>query len=243
MLSCLVVDDEPSAVDLLRLFIAQTPFLTLAGSTTSPVEALAFLQRQPVDLFFLDINMPQLSGLDLMRLVPAPTKVVLTTAYSEFAVAGFELEALDYLLKPIAFERFLKAAQKALHAASHSPAPWPPAEPAADYLFVKTEGKGKMVKVNFEDLLYVEGLKNYVALHTADERVVTLLNIKDLESRLPARQFLRVHKSFIVALPKIQALDGNQILFKGLKTSVPLGDTYRAAFFDALQATMMGGKK
>lgn len=100
-----------------------------------------------------------------------------------------------------------------------------------------------MVKVNFNDLLYVEGLKNYVVLHTADERVVTLLNSKDLESWLPARQFLRVHKSFIIALPKIQALDGNQIIFKGLKPSVPLGDTYRATFFDALQAKMMGGKK
>ena len=243
MISCLVVDDEPSAIDLLRLFIAQTPFLTLAGSATNPVQALTFLQQQPVDLLFLDINLPQLSGLDLMRLVPAPTKVILTTAYSEFAVAGFELDALDYLLKPIAFERFLKAAQKALHAISKPSPRWPLAAPADDYLFVKTEGKGKLVKVSFGDLLYVEGLKNYVALHTADERVVTLLNIKDLESRLPDRQFMRVHKSFIVALSKIQALDGNQILFKGLTAAVPLGDTYRAAFFDALQQKVMGGKK
>lgn len=121
MISCLVVDDEPNAVNLLRLFIAQTPFLTLAGSTTSPVDAMAFVQRQPVGLLFLDINLPQFSGLDLMRLVPPTTKVVLTTAYSEFAMAGFELEALNYLLKPIAFERFLKAAQKALPAASTSP--------------------------------------------------------------------------------------------------------------------------
>jgi DNA-binding LytR/AlgR family response regulator len=242
MISCLIVDDEQSAIDLLRLFVEQTPFLTLAGSTTNPVEALAFLQRQPVDLLLLDIHMPHLSGLDVIRLVPATTKVILTTAYSEFAVAGFELEALDYLLKPIAFERFLKAAQKAVNATS-SPPRGPLAEPADDYLFVKTEGKGKLVRIGFDELLYVEGLKNYVALHTADERVVTLLNIKDLESRLPARQFMRVHKSFIVALPKIQALDGNQILFKGLKASVPLGDTYRAAFFDALQEKMLGGKK
>jgi DNA-binding LytR/AlgR family response regulator len=243
MISCLIVDDEQSAIDLLRLFIKQTPFLTLAGSTTSPVEALAFLQQQSVDLLLLDIHMPQLSGLDLMRLVPATTKVILTTAYSEFAVAGFELEAIDYLLKPIAFERFLKAAQKVVNASSNPLPREQFAEPGDDYLFVKTEGKGKMVKVSLNDLLYIEGLKNYVALHTADERVVTLVNIKDLESRLPARLFMRVHKSFIVALPKIQALDGNQLLFKGLKTSVPLGDTYRAAFFDALQEKMLGGKK
>jgi DNA-binding LytR/AlgR family response regulator len=243
MISCLIVDDEQSAIDLLRLFIEQTPFLTLVGSATNPVEALAFLQRQPVDLLLLDIHLPHLSGLDVMRLVPATTKVILTTAYSEFAVTGFELEALDYLLKPIAFERFLKAAQKAVAAVSSPPPRQSLAEPAEDYLFVKTEGKGKLVRIGFDELLYVEGLKNYVALHTADERVVTLLNIKDLESRLPARQFMRVHKSFIVALPKIQALDGNQILFKGLKTAVPLGDTYRTAFFDALQEKMLGGKK
>lgn len=237
MLTCLVVDDEPSAIDLLRLFIADTPFLTLVGSATNPVEALAFLQRQPVDVLFLDINLPQLSGLDLMRLVPAPTKVILTTAYSEFAVAGFNLNALDYLLKPIAFERFLQAARKAI------PAPASLLPPAEDYFFVKTEGRGRLVKISFNELLYVEGLKNYVALQTADERIVTLLTIKDLESRLPARHFMRVHKSFIVALPKIQALDGNQILFKGVKATVPLGDTYRAAFFDALQQKLMGGKK
>jgi DNA-binding LytR/AlgR family response regulator len=243
MISCLIVDDEQSAIDLLRLFVDQTPFLTLSGSTTSPVEALALLQRQPVDLLLLDIHMPQLSGLDLMRLVPATTKVILTTAYSEFAVTGFELNALDYLLKPIAFERFLQAAQKAVSAVSSPPPRRPLAEPTDDYLFVKTEGKGKLVRIDFDELLYVEGLKNYVALHTAAERVVTLVNIKDLEVQLPARQFMRVHRSFIVALPKIHALDGNQILFKGLKASVPLGDTYRAAFFDALQEKMLGGKK
>jgi DNA-binding LytR/AlgR family response regulator len=241
MISCLVVDDEQSAVDLLCAFIRKTPFLTLAGATTNPLEALSLLQAQPVDLLFLDIHMPQLSGLDLMRLLPGGTRVVLTTAYSEFAVHGFELEALDYLLKPIAFERFLKAAQKARPAAAPLPIAAPEATAPADYIFVKTESKGKMTKVDFADIVYVEGLKNYVSIQTLDDRVVTLLNIKDLEERLPARHFMRVHKSYIVSLDKIRALDGNQIFLKGMNTFVPLGDTYRAAFFEALQ--VMGSRK
>jgi len=240
MISCLVVDDEQSAVDLLCAFIRKTPFLTLAGATTNPLEALSLLQAQPVDLLFLDIHMPQLSGLDLLRLLPGGTRVVLTTAYSEFAVQGFELEALDYLLKPIAFERFLKAAQKARPAAVLPPAAAMPEVALADYIFVKTESKGKMAKVDFADIVYVEGLKNYVSIQTLHERVVTLLNIKDLGERLPARHFMRVHKSYIVSLDKIRALDGNQIFLKGMNTFVPLGDTYRPAFFEALQ--VMGKK-
>ena len=243
MISCLVVDDEQSALDILRTFIERTPFLALVGSTANPLEALTLLQQQPIDLLFLDIHMPQLSGLDVMRLLKGNTKVILTTAYSEFAVESFELEALDYLLKPIAFERFLKAAQKALHTAIEPSPRWQAPEKPADYIFVKTESKGKMTKISFDDILYVEGMKNYVSIHTADEHVVTLLTIKELEERLPARQFMRVHKSYLVALHKIQALDGNQILFKGLKAYVPLGDTYRVAFFEALQENVVGGKK
>jgi len=245
MISCLVVDDEQSAIDILRTFIEKTPFLKLTGATTNPVEALGWLKQQPVDVLFLDIHMPQLSGLEMMRLVRGTTKVVLTTAYSEFAVEGFELEALDYLLKPIAFERFLKAAQKAFNSSIEPSVRWQMQveDKPADYVFVKTEGKGKISKINFADILYVEGQKNYVSIHTADETIITLLNIKDLEDRLPARDFIRVHKSFIVALSKIQALDGSQILFKGIKAYVPLGETFRPAFFDALQESVMSGRR
>lgn len=244
MISCLIVDDEQSAIDLLQMFIAKTPFLTLAASTTNPLEALSIVQSQPIDLVFLDIHMPQLSGLDFMRLMKGKCRVVLTTAYSEFAVEGFELEVLDYLLKPIAFERFLKAAQKALNAFATPSARWQaPAEETDDYVFVKTENKGKMVKVDFQDIIYIEGMKNYLSINTSEESVVTLLNIKDLEERLPAKNFMRVHKSYIISLNKIRALDGNQILFKDIKAYVPLGETYRNAFFEALQKKVMSNKK
>lgn len=240
MVNCLIVDDEQGAIDILRQFVAKTPFLTLAGSTTNPVEALRMVATLPVDLVFLDIHMPQLSGLDMMPLLRGKCQVILTTAYSEFAVAGFELEALDYLLKPIAFERFLKAAQKALK--SQAPVTQPLSLPPDNYIFVKTESKGKMRKIAFQDIVYVEGLKNYVSIYTEQERIISLLNIKDLQDRLPAAQFMRVHKSYIVSLDKIKALDGNQILFRDGKASAPLGDTYRRGFFEALQRNVVGGK-
>jgi DNA-binding LytR/AlgR family response regulator len=243
MISCLIVDDEQSAIDILSMFVARTPFLELAGTTKNPLEALALLQNQPIDLLFLDIHMPQLSGMDFLKLHKGKTQVVLTTAYSEFAVEGYELSVLDYLLKPIAFERFLKAAQKALNAALVPSPRWQPEEKVEDHIFFKTESKGKMVKLRISDILYVEGLKNYVSINTLEESVITLLNIKDLEERLLARQFMRVHKSYIVSLDKISALDGNQIFFKGLKAYVPLGETYRPAFFEALQHKMMSIKK
>lgn len=243
MISCLIVDDEQGALDILTTFINKTPFLELRGAVSNPLEAISLLQSQPVDLIFLDIHMPQLSGIDFMKLLNGQSKVILTTAYSEFAVESFELNALDYLLKPIAFERFLKAAQKALNTFVQPSAKWQLPEKEDDYIFVKTENKGKMSKVNFDEIVYVEGMKNYVSIYTHDDRIVTLLNIKDLEDKLPPKQFMRVHKSYIIALNKIRALDGNQILLKDMKAYVPLGETYRPAFFQALQEKIMVGKK
>ena len=243
MATCFIIDDEPAAIDVLRTFIAMTPALTLAGSATNPIEALSVIQREPVDLVFLDIHMPQLSGMALMRLLPVPTKVILTTAYAEFAVESFDLEALDYLLKPIAFERFLKAVQKLPPAGRLAPS-GATQEESGDYIFVKAESKGKLIRIAFDEILYVEGLKNYVTImNVSGERVVTLLNLKDLLERLPPRRFIRVHKSYLVALDKIRALDSSQILFRDSKAYVPLGDTYRVAFFEALQGKVMDGRK
>ncbi|MCI1187024.1 LytTR family DNA-binding domain-containing protein [Hymenobacter sp. DH14] len=242
MISCLIVDDEQAAIDILRQYVEKTPFLTLAGTTTNPIEALRLVATQPVDLVFLDIHMPQLSGLEVLPLLRGKCQVIFTTAYSEFAVPAFELEALDYLLKPIAFERFVKASQKALKAQAPVTLPVLPAALPDDYIFVKGDSKGHMRKVAFNDIVYVEGLKNYVSIYTEQERIITLLNIKDLQERLPATRFMRVHKSYIVSLDKIKALDGNLILFRDGKATAPLGDTYRRGFFEALQRHVVGGK-
>lgn len=243
MITCLIVDDEQSAINVLKSYVEKTPFLELVATANDPLEALKILHDKKIDLVFVDVQMPNLSGLEMVKMIQGRnTKVVFTTAYSEFAVEGFEQDALDYLLKPISFERFLKAAHRALDVNAFSPSEWqaPPRED--DYVFVKTELKGKMLKVNFKDIMYIEGLKNYVSIYTPDERIISYISFKQLEEILPAN-FMRIHKSYIVSMEKIRAVDGNQILLHNMKAHIPLGETYRAPFFDMLQQKIMGGKK
>ena len=240
MITCVIVDDEPSAVNVLTNYVTMTPFLKLVGTASNPLEAMKIMEGQTVDLAFLDIQMPHLSGIDFMKMLQGKTQVILTTAYSEFALEGFENEALDYLLKPIAFDRFLKAAQRALNNMTITSPEWQPLERDDEYMFVKTETKGKMLKVEFKDVFYVEGLKNYVSIYTAEDRIITYTSIKALAEQLPS-YFARVHKSYIVSLKKVRAVDGNQILFHGMKAYAPLGETYRSSFFDSLK--ILGGKK
>lgn len=243
MITCLIVDDEQSATNVLKSYVEKTPFLELVAIANDPLEALAILREKKIDLVFVDVQMPNLSGVEMVKMIQGEkTKVIFTTAFSEFAVEGFEQEALDYLLKPISFERFLKAAQRALDASAFSPSEWQPPTKEDDYIFVKTELKGKMLKVNFKDIMYIEGLKNYVSIYTPEERIISYISFKQLEEVLPPN-FKRVHKSYIVSMDKIKAVDGNQILLHGMKAYIPLGETYRAPFFDMLQQKIMGGKK
>ncbi len=242
MLTCLIIDDEPSAVNILKDYVKKTPFLELVATANDPLEVLEIVKNQSIDLIFLDIQMPNLSGMDLMKILPKKTKVIITTAYSDYAVDGFKLEALDYLVKPISFERFLNAAQRGLNNSAAAPSKWQSPEKEGDYFFVKTEMKGKMVKINFADIWYIEGLKNYVSIYTATDRIIAYLSFKELEMKLP-KTFMRVHKSYVVALNRIKAVDGNQILLYDLKPAIPLGETYRKAFFANLQSKLIGGKK
>jgi DNA-binding LytR/AlgR family response regulator len=241
MLTVMIVDDEESAINVLRTYVEKVPFLRLVGTAWDPLQALEQLRENKADLVFLDIHMPNLSGLDMMKMISHPCKVILTTAYSEFAVKGFELEALDYLLKPISFERFFRAAQRA-QAAGHQPAEAVPAEKENDFIFVKTETKGKMIKVKFSEIMYIEGLKNYVSIFTPEDRIVTYSSFIQLEEMLPP-SFMRVHKSYIVSLDKIKAVDGNQLLLYNMKNYIPMGESYRSAFFHALKQRIIGGKK
>ncbi|MFC0186521.1 DNA-binding response regulator, LytR/AlgR family [Pseudarcicella hirudinis] len=241
---CIVVDDEQSALEVLTTFIEQTPFLELVIATTNPIDAIGILQKQSVDVLFLDIHMPQISGLNVAKLVKGKTKVIFTTAYSDHAVDAFDLEAIDYLTKPISYDRFLRAVQKAMNSTSgEGPAITHEKSKEEDFLLIKTENKGKFIKVNVKDIAFVEGLKNYISIYTKEERVITLMNMKDLEERLPSDSFMRVHKSYIISLDKIKMIDGNQIFLHEVKGAVPLGESYRNPFFDALNAKVMGGKK
>ena len=244
MLRCIAVDDEAFATRLLASYIQKIPTLELVGTTTNPLEALQWVQEGRTDLVFLDIQMPELTGLQFLKICGNRCKVVLTTAYPEYALDGYEHDVVDYLLKPIAFDRFLRAVQKA-QALFPAPAPLaPPPPPApvvsaplavasADYLFVKGESKNKYLKLNYADILYIQGLKNYVSIHVPGQRVVTYQTLRDLEAQLPQPPFVRVHKSFIISLDHLRMVEGNTLLVG--TESITVGETYREEFFKLIR--------
>ncbi|MGE7775762.1 LytR/AlgR family response regulator transcription factor [Chitinophaga sp. NPDC101104] len=199
-LQCLVVDDEPLARQGLREYIADVSFLEWAGECGSAPEAADFLHRQPVDLLFLDIRLPRLSGLEFLRTLPQKPLTVITTAYPDHALEGFELDVLDYLLKPVSFERFLKAVNKAKAQLKAEP---------PDHFYIKCEHR--IEKIRLADVLVVEALQNYIAVHTAQRKYITYLTFRAVEEYLPAEQFIKVHKSYIVAASKIDSIEGNTI--------------------------------
>jgi two-component system LytT family response regulator len=234
MIRCLVVDDEPLALNILEDYISKMPFLQLIKATTNPIEALTLVQQGDIDLVFLDVQMPELTGIQFLRIANGKAKVILTTAYPQYALEGYELDVVDYLLKPIAFDRFFKSAQKAQGIIQPAAAkPVAPAEPAQkddfsnDFIFVKTEHK--IQKVYLHDILFIEGLKDYISIFTPAERIITLQNMKKMEDALPEKHFIRVHKSYIVSINKIDSIERSRI-FIGDKI-IPVGDTYREDFF------------
>jgi len=236
MIRCLVVDDEPLALHILEDYIGKVPFLELVKATTNPIEALTLVQDGNIDLVFLDVQMPELTGIQFLRIANGKTKVILTTAYSQYALEGYELDVVDYLLKPIAFDRFFKSAQKAqsIIQPSVKQAVVEPVQQvqqqqdfSSDFIFVKSEYK--IQKVYLHQILFIEGLKDYISIFTATERIITLQNMKKMEDTLPDKHFVRVHKSYIVALNKIDSIERSRI-FIGDKI-IPVGDTYRDQFF------------
>lgn len=239
MIRCLVVDDEPLALDILEDYIRKVPFLTLVKTTTSAIEGLSLVQSDAVDLVFLDVQMPELTGIQFLKIINGKCDVILTTAYSQYALDGYELDVVDYLLKPIAFDRFYKAAQKVLQNTgnNHSAAPEQvAAQTSHDFIFVKTEHK--IQKIYLDDILYIEGLKDYISIFTKTERIITLQNMKKMEESLPLKSFVRVHKSYIIALGKIESIERSRIQI-GEKI-IPIGDTYREYFFKQIEDKNIG---
>jgi DNA-binding LytR/AlgR family response regulator len=235
MLKCMVIDDEPLAIQLLQNHIGKVPFLELAATFNNPMEALISLNANPVDLIFLDIQMPQITGIQFMKLLQNRAMVVVTSAYQEYAIEGFEHNVVDYLLKPISFERFYRAAEKAYNQKYPSLAPANNQQvfPATGgYIFVKVETK--MVRVELDDILFVEGLKNYLSIYTKSQRVVTLQTLKQLEENLPPKRFARVHKSYIVAIDKINSIERQEIHIAD--RVIPIGITYQEPFYKLLDS-------
>lgn len=220
---CIIVDDEPLAIEILEAYVAKVEQLELVSTFRNAVSAFTFVQQHHIDLIFLDIQMPKLSGIDFLKTLKHPPQVIFTTAFRDYAVQGFELEIVDYLLKPIPFERFLKAVAKVLH----QPAPvnqTGKTEILSDnYVYFKVDKK--MIKTRMADVLYIESVKDYVKVKTADKEIITQQKISYLEESLPREQFLRIHRSFIVNLEKIDAYSATDVEIG--KHSIPIGRNYK----------------
>ena len=236
-LRCAVIDDEPLAVELMESYVRRTPFLQFEGSFGSGTAAFESLHEHPVELLYCDIQMPELNGMDLTRMLPPATRVIFTTAFDRYAVEGFRVNALDYLLKPISYADFLTAANKAFEwfeLKRRSVGKLSPAEAGPGSIFVKTEYRLRQIEL--DKILYIEGLKDYVKIYVEDEPrpVLSLISLKTLEEQLPAERFVRVHRSYIVQPSKIRIIERGRIVFG--KTYIPVSDGYKEAFYAFLEA-------
>ena len=232
MINTLIIDDEPLALDVLETYISKMPELNLVARCANALEANELLRKNQIDLIFLDIQMPQISGVDFIKALPNPPLFIFTTAFSNYAVEGYELNAIDYLLKPISMDRFMKAVNKAmeqfeLRNREDAPDAGGQGLEGVEFFFVKADKK--LVKVKYDEILYIEGLKDYVIIRLEQGRVVTLQTMKSLEEKLPLSRFKRIHRSYIVSIDKIHAVDGTSVdvYEKGQIKQLPIGKNYR----------------
>lgn len=229
-LDCLIVDDEPLAQEVLENYISRTPSLRLAGKCSNVIEATEFIKNHQIDVLFLDIQMPEVTGIEFIKTISRPPVVIFTTAHSNYALEGFDLNVQDYLLKPISYERFSKTVEKIENFFRLKNKEVVSEENDANYMFVKSDQK--LIKVFYDEIIFIEALADYVKIHTPQKRIVTLQTMKNLEEKLPSAKFRRVHRSYIVGLEKIKAVSGNQIDTE--IQAIPIGKNYKDEFFDHL---------
>lgn len=236
-LRTIAIDDEPLALRLVSEYIGKTPYLELVGAFDNPLDAIDFLSSQAVDLIFVDIQMPDLTGIEFARSLEAASKIIFTTAFEKYALEGYKLNAIDYLLKPFSYEEFLKAAGKAHKQVELEAQALPILEANNQFLFLKSEYKIR--RINFNDILYVEGLKDYIKVFIAgeDKPILSLNSIKSIEQKLPESQFMRVHRSFIVNLERIETIERSRIIFN--KTYIPVSDQYKDKFQEYLDKNFL----
>jgi|SRR5690606_19784918 len=230
MIKCIAVDDEPLALEIITDFARKVPFLSLVQTFENAAEAMKFLQDERVDLVFLDIKMPDINGIQFLKSLKYPPLVIFTTAYGEYALDGYDLDVVDYLLKPVPFERFLRAASKAQEYLAVSQQKNGDNCYVNDYIFIKTEYK--IIKINLEDILFIEALKDYTKIYTPYQPVLTLRSLKSFETRLPSDKFIRVHRSYLVSLNKINSVEKNTVMIAN--QSIPISDGYRERFYDVI---------
>jgi len=228
---CIIVDDEPPATRILENYISKISFLEKVGIFNDSLKALEFLNTQTVDVIFLDIQMPQLTGLQISRIISKDIKIIFTTAYPDFALEGFEINAVDYLLKPIAFERFYQAVSK-LNSEPKTGVVINNNSASSDFIFIKTDGKNKFQKLFLDEILYVESLQNYVCIHTPKQQIITHSSLKNVIESLPEKDFVQIHKSYVVALKQIESTDSFSVFINAKE--LPIGATFKDAFFDRI---------
>lgn len=236
MIDCIIIDDEQHGIDLLKEHIDQVHFLRLVGTTTDPVRGLSMITDLRPRLIFLDVQMPNLTGIEILNLVGKDSYIIMTTAYKEYAMEGFEHAVVDYLLKPIAFVRFLKAVNRlwTFHNATQLK------NDQDSYLFVKTEQKGKLLKIDSRRITYIEGLGNYVVIQMDDQRKITAyLKLKELAEHLSTMGFVRIHKSFIISLSHLTAIEGNMVRILNETKPIVIGEAYKKKFFELVNAKLL----
>lgn len=228
-MKCLIIDDEPLAHRVIERYSENLPFLEVVRSCNSALEAIELIHQDQIDLIFLDINMPRLTGIAFLKTLKTPPLVIITTAYAEFAIQGYELDVVDYLMKPFSFERFLRAVQKAEEISSgkrRQPIVSTETEKKDDFIFIKSNKR--TYKITLDEILYIEALGDYVKIFTHDRMIISYQSLKNLVAMLPSKQFPRVHKSYIISLGKIESIEGNQIKIKD--KLIPLGTNYKQEF-------------
>lgn len=233
-LNCLIIDDEPFARKGLEEHVKEIEFLHVAGTCGDALKAAMYITEQKIDLMYLDIHMPKVNGMDFLKNLKNPPLTIITTAYSDYALEGYTLDVVDYLVKPISFERFLKASQKALEVFQLRARAGSGSSPEDGFFFVRCERKFE--KVFFRDVSYIEGMQNYAVIHAAGRKLITYITLTSLESQLPKEQFLKVHKSFLISVPHVKAIEGDELILD--EARIPIGRTLR----DQVVQQIMGNR-
>ena len=228
-LKCLIVDDEAPAIRLLESYVKKVPYLELVNATTNPIEAISFIEKENLDIVFLDIQMPTITGIQLSKIIKDKVNIIFTTAYPQFALESYELNAVDYLLKPFEFERFYSAVLKVKSSKEIKTN----STTTNDFVFIKTDGKNNFEKIYTKDILYIESLKNYVSIHLKDKQIITYNTLKHFETELSTTNFVKIHKSYIVSIQSIEKTDSLTVyLYNG--KNLPIGETYKKHFFEVI---------
>lgn len=221
---CIIIEDEPLALERIQIYVQKIPFLNLAATFDNAIEGMSYLNSKEVDILFLDINMDELSGVELLESISINSQVIITTAYQEYALKGYELNVTDYLLKPFTFQRFLQAVNKAQENLTAITT-------VSDFIFIKTENR--LEKIMLDHILYIEGMRDYRRIHTSNKKIMTLQNFRELEKILPTQLICRVHKSYMVALSKIDSVERSRIVIGSQR--IPISETYKTAFFQRIK--------